>query len=106
MPDLRRMWMDEVEELEQDVWNILFDSTMAYSWGPNGFGNPPVGQWRKKNGKLIDIVDMTTSHILNCLKLLHTRFSEQYDTWPIVKRLRDELDARGIDHDGKKDWDS
>lgn len=50
--------------------------------------------WRMRDGSLIAIKDMTTSHIKNCIKMIH----RSGDTWrrEYVKYLESELKRRGI----------
>lgn len=61
-------------------------------WQPNG--NPNKKLWKTKDGQLIPVKNMSTSHIKNCLK-----FCIPYanDCWDVI--FKEELRERGIRYD-------
>lgn len=67
------------EEIMIEVW----------SRSPNGYPDKKI--WKTKDGKYMHVKDMTTKHIMNCLK-----FCDSYanDTWGVI--FNQELKRRGF----------
>jgi hypothetical protein len=83
--------------------NNIF-SEFLYLWSETGYGSPPAGSWRRKSGELIEIVDMTDSHLLNSIKMVSKIFLDGAENTPIYKNLFAEAQKRGIADD--IGWDS
>ena len=61
-------------------------------WMPNG--DPSKKLWKTKEGKLVSVKLMSTSHIKNCLKFCNPYAN---DCWEVI--FRAELRERGIRYD-------
>ena len=61
-------------------------------WMPNG--DPSKKLWKTKEGKLVSVKLMSTSHIKNCLKFCNPYAN---DCWDVI--FKEELRERGIRYD-------
>ena len=95
---------------DQDVMDFLDLGTdieyseERYQWTPEGFGNPPLGMWRRANGALVDITKMNSEHITNAIIHMFNMFGSQTAEWPIHKRLWNEQQKRKLNV--RSEWDS
>lgn len=61
----------------------------------------PVNWWRMKSGKLIRIVDMTDTHLINTINMLRRRIDgSAHDDfcWDNINAMEKELEKRGIEY--------
>lgn len=59
------------------------------------------GWWRMKSGRLIRIVDMTDTHLINTINMLRRRIDgSAHDDycWDTINMMENELKKRGIEY--------
>jgi hypothetical protein len=62
--------------------------------------------WKTREGKILRIRDMTDSHLLNCIKMMDSKYGPKYCEQHFIKytNIKSVIHERGLDV--CKEWDS